>query len=146
MSILRSERFAVCRTYPDNKNMGVLTWLTRNWADTDKGEDSRLRPLDLPLSLAEALAKVENAVRGLPLWEIVAVDVANATIRALRRTRLFRFVDDITVRCEPVAEKQTRVHARSQARLGKGDFGQNRRNLLQLWAVLRDATAQGSPA
>lgn len=125
--------------------MGLLAWLTRNWADTDEGEDPRLRPLELPLSLAEAMARVEAVLRGLPRWEVAAVDPDTAAIRALRRTRLFRFVDDVTVRCEFVAEKRTRLHARSQARVGKGDFGQNRRNLLQLWSALAtDAVPAGS--
>ncbi len=116
--------------------MGLLSWMTRNWADTDEGDDPRLRPLDLPISPVDAMAKVEGEIRSLPRWEVVAVEKNTSTIHALRRTRLFRFVDDITVRCEAVAENRTRVHARSQSRLGKGDFGQNRRNLLQLWAVL----------
>ena len=116
--------------------MGLKTWLTRNWADTDEGDDPRLRPLELPLSMPEALAKVAATLRGLARWQVVAVDAGTSTIRAERRTRLFRFVDDITVRCEALAEERTRIHARSQSRLGKGDLGQNRRNLLTLWSAL----------
>lgn len=116
--------------------MSLLTWLTRNWADTDEGDDPRLQPLEVPLSLLKAMARVKTALGGLPRWQVVAVDPATCTIRAERRTRLFRFVDDITVRCEALAEERTRLHARSQARVGKGDFGQNRRNLLKLWSAL----------
>lgn len=110
---------------------------TRNWHDTDEpGADPG--PLDLPLPPAEALARVESAIRGLPRWRVETIDATAGTIIATRRTRIFRFTDDITIRLEPTATG-TRVHARSKSRVGKGDFGQNRRNVLELFAALRTA-------
>jgi uncharacterized protein (DUF1499 family) len=109
----------------------------RNWADTgEPGADPP--PLDLPLPPAEALTRVEAAIRSLPRWRVESIDAAGATVRATRRTRLFRFVDDVTVRLEPVGGG-TRVHARSQSRVGAGDLGQNARNLRELFAALRPA-------
>src|SRR5689334_1269564 len=113
-----------------------MGWL-RNWHDTDEpGADPG--PLDLPLHPAVALARVEAAVAGLPRWRVESADAAAGTVTATRRTRLFRFTDDVTIRLEPVAAG-TRVHARSQSRVGKGDFGQNRRNVMELFAALRPA-------
>ena len=117
--------------------MGLLAWLTRNWADTDEPGDPTLAPLELPLPPAEALARVEAVVRSLPRWQVESVDRDAGVLRATRRTRLWRFVDDVTVRVE-AAPGGSRVHARSQARLGKGDFGQNRRNLRALFRALRE--------
>jgi uncharacterized protein (DUF1499 family) len=114
--------------------MAWLLWLTRNWADTDEPA-SGLAPLELALPPAGALAKVEAAVRTLPRWAVVSTDVANGTVHATRTTRLWRFVDDITLRLEPTPTG-TRLHARSQSRVGKGDLGQNRRNLRQLFAAI----------
>jgi uncharacterized protein (DUF1499 family) len=111
--------------------MSFLPWLTRNWADTDEAGDPLLAPLDLPLPPPEAEQRVAAAVRSLPRWRVEGVDSAAGTIRATRSTRLFRFIDDITVRLEPVPSG-TRVHARSRSRVGVGDLGQNRRNLLEL--------------
>jgi uncharacterized protein (DUF1499 family) len=109
--------------------------LTSNWHDTDEpGADPG--PLDLPLSPAEALARVESAVRSLPRWRVERADAATGTVTATRRTRLFRFTDDVTIRLEPMASG-TRLHVRSQSRVGKGDFGQNRRNVKELFAALR---------
>jgi uncharacterized protein (DUF1499 family) len=109
--------------------------LTTNWHDTDEpGADPG--PLDLPLPPAEALARVESAMRGLPRWRVETTDAAAGTITATRRTRLFRFTDDVTIRLEPIASG-TRVHVRSKSRVGKGDFGQNRRNVMELFAALR---------
>jgi uncharacterized protein (DUF1499 family) len=116
--------------------MSFLRWFTRNWADTDEPGDPALAPLDLSLPPAEALRCVEELLHTLPRWHLEAVDPQNGMLRATRRTRLWRFVDDVTLRLEP-AGGGTRIHARSQSRIGKGDFGQNRRNLLELLGALR---------
>ncbi|MCI0459165.1 MAG: DUF1499 domain-containing protein [Gemmataceae bacterium] len=118
--------------------MSFLAWFTRNWADTDEPGDSSVTPLDLPLPPAEALARIETAIQGLPRWRVESVEREASTLRATRRTRLWRFVDDVTVRVE-ATPTGSRVHARSRSRVGKGDFGQNRRNLLQLFNALRHA-------
>src|SRR6516162_3837679 len=111
--------------------------LLRNWHDTDEpGADPG--PLDVPLPPAEALARVESAIRGLPRWRVETSDAAAGTISATRRTRLFRFTDDVMIRLEPIASG-TRIHARSKSRVGKSDFGQNRRNVMELFASLRSA-------
>jgi uncharacterized protein (DUF1499 family) len=113
-----------------------MAW-TRNWHDTDEpGADPG--PHDTPLPPAEALAQIESAIRGLPRWRVETIDAAAGTITATRRTRIFRFTDDVTIRLEPIASG-TRIHARSQSRVGKGDFGQNRRNVMELFAALRRA-------
>ena len=108
----------------------------RNWAETDEADDPALASVVLPLSLPEAVARVEAAVRGLPRWQIVQTDPQAGTLSATRRTRLFRFTDDITLRLE-ATEGGTRVRARSQSRVGVTDLGQNRRNLLELLSALR---------
>ena len=76
---------------------------------------------------------VVNAIRTLPRWRVT--ERAGSVIRATRTTRLFRFVDDIVVLLEPAAGG-TRVLARSASRVGRRDFGQNRRNLAELWHAL----------
>jgi uncharacterized protein (DUF1499 family) len=118
-----------------------MTWL-RNWHDTDEpGADPG--PLELPWPPAEALARVEAAVRSLPRWRVEAVDAAAGALTATRRTRLFRFVDDVTVRLEGVGSG-TRVHVRSKARVGVGDLGQNRRNVRELFAALAATGDRGA--
>ena len=112
-------------------------WFTRNWADTDEPGDPALAPVDLPLSAPDALARVAEAAAGLARWHIESTDAAAGTVHATRRTPLFRFVDDIHVRLEPLPGGATRLHARSKSRVGIGDFGQNRRNLLELFAALK---------
>jgi uncharacterized protein (DUF1499 family) len=116
--------------------MMLLHWFTRNWADTDEPGDAALVPLVLAVPPAEAVARVEAAIRSLKLWHIEKVDAAGGRIQATRRTPLWGFVDDISLRLEAMPGG-TRVHARSRSRVGLADFGQNRRNLLELFARLR---------
>jgi uncharacterized protein (DUF1499 family) len=111
------------------------SWFTRNWAETDDPDDPSLVSIIIPLPLAQALVHVENAICRLPRWEVVSTDAQTATIHATRGTRLFRFIDDVTIRLEPTADG-TRIHARSQSRIGAADLGQNRRNLRELLGFL----------
>ncbi|RAL24902.1 hypothetical protein DL240_01455 [Lujinxingia litoralis] len=81
--------------------------------------------------LHESAASVEALER----WTLVEEDRAQRQIVAERRTRL-GFVDDITIRVEPVTEFVTQVHVRSASRVGKGDFGQNARNIEEFFGEL----------
>jgi uncharacterized protein (DUF1499 family) len=117
--------------------MSLRSWFTRNWADTDEGNDPRLAPFDLSLPLSQALSETEAVVRSLRRWQVKSVDAGTGIIKATRRTRLFRYIDDVTIRVEAVGSGNSRIHARSKSRVGKGDLGQNRRNLLEFFRALR---------
>jgi uncharacterized protein (DUF1499 family) len=83
-----------------------------------------------PEQAAEAVA---HAIATLPRWQVAGRQ--GPVIRATRTTRLFRFVDDVLLLLEP-AGGGTRIQARSASRVGRGDLGQNRRNLAELWRAL----------
>src|SRR5262245_16712888 len=123
--------------------MWLVRWLTQNWADTDVPGPPDLKPPELPLSPTEAMAKVSRVVSNLPRWRVEATDPSAARTPATRRTPLWGFTDDVTLRLEPTPTG-TRLHARSQSRVGVGDFGQNRRNLLELFRAL--AQSEGPSA
>jgi uncharacterized protein (DUF1499 family) len=111
-----------------------MAWL-RNWHDTDE-PGAEPGPLDLPLPVDVVMAQIESAIRTLPRWRVESSDAAAGTITATRRTRIFRFTDDVTIRLEPIVSS-TRIHVRSKSRVGKSDFGQNRRSVRELFAALR---------
>jgi uncharacterized protein (DUF1499 family) len=108
-----------------NKNNVAVT--------ADGATDPRLRPHVYPLSPVQTAHAVVDAIDSLPRWEIVAGK--DGVIWATRCTRLFRFVDDIYLLLLP-AHDSTVVFARSASRVGRGDLGQNRRNLGELWAAI----------
>lgn len=106
----------------------------RNFAATSPAaSDPRLRPRVLPVALGLAADRVVRAITGVRGWRLLGQ--GGGVIQATRTTRLFRFVDDISILLEPTSGG-TAVFARSGSRVGRGDLGQNRRNLAELWRAL----------
>ncbi|WDQ18362.1 DUF1499 domain-containing protein [Rhodopirellula sp. P2] len=114
-----------------------------NWDDS--ATDPKKRPLRLSKPIAEVRRDLETWVESEPIWQIESIaeesvdtPVAGQTqaIHLTRRTRWLRFVDDVHVQLteevSPAGDVVTRVDAESQSRVGKGDLGQNPRNLLHL--------------
>jgi len=105
-------------------------------ATADGATDPRLRPHVYPLSPLQTAHAVVDAIERLPRWEVVAGK--NGVIWATRRTRVFRFVDDVYLLLLP-AHDSTVIFARSASRVGRGDLGQNRRNLGEFWEGMAKA-------
>lgn len=82
----------------------------------------------------EALAAVESMER----WEVVDRRRSERTLEATRTTRVLGFVDEVTIRVEPVTEFVSQVEVRSRSRVGSVDFGQNARNIRQFFEELDD--------
>jgi len=80
---------------------------------------------------------VEEAIKRLPGWTLVGVGrgPGGTAIQAVRETRLLRFKDDVTIRISRDGGR-TRVSVRSRSRVGKIDFGQNARNIRELYEEL----------
>ena len=76
-----------------------------------------------------------RAVSRMPRWTVVSSRPEHGDIRVEARTLLLRFVDDVVIR---VAEQGggTVVNVRSASRVGRGDFGQNARNVRAFFAEL----------
>ena len=75
------------------------------------------------------MAAIEKAVEKLPRWRLQQKD--EAKVHAVRESRLFRFKDDVTVSIIP-QNNDTEARFESASRVGKGDLGQNLRNLREL--------------
>src|SRR5690349_12433785 len=114
--------------------MGLLRWLTKNWANTTEPTHSDLAPVVVPLAVEQAAELVRKAVGTLPRWRVESESPGE--LKLTRRTRVVGFVDDVTVTLKP-AGPGTMIHAASKSRVGKGDLGQNRRNILELWEAIR---------
>jgi uncharacterized protein (DUF1499 family) len=118
-------------------DLNLLFLRIRNWAEIDEPGSPELANVVLPVPPAEAMAFVERVANSLPGW---AVDERGQdSLHLIRRTRLFKFTDDIRLRLEAVPEG-TRLHGRSASRVGLSDLGQNRRNLRGLIRALRKAS------
>lgn len=115
--------------------MGLLRWFSKNWAGTDPASHDDLVPLVVPLDPDQAVERVQAIAASLPQWRVEPAEEPGK-LHLTRRTGWLGFVDDIRLRFLP-AGPGTLIHAESRSRIGIGDLGQNRRNILELWAALR---------
>jgi uncharacterized protein (DUF1499 family) len=116
--------------------MPWLDGLTKNRAELrDDAADPRLRSIVVSRSPLEAAVWAGAVIATLPRWSVVAVDQGACTLNATRATRVWRFIDDIHVSFGP-DPNGSRITAHSQSRVGRGDFGQNARNLRELARAL----------
>jgi uncharacterized protein (DUF1499 family) len=83
-------------------------------------------PLPLPagMSSSEALAALARLIDDTPRARVLESSADG--LRAIERTRLFRFIDDIDACVDPVHRL---LHIRSASRLGVSDLGVNRRRV-----------------
>jgi uncharacterized protein (DUF1499 family) len=112
---------------------------TTNFARLEPAaSDPDLRPLNLAASREEVAGLIRDWVDESPRWKIVSSEASDQQIRMqlTRTTKMLRFVDDIQVRII-ADEAGSIVEAESQSRVGKGDLGQNPRNLKELVRGLR---------
>ena len=123
--------------------MGLLRWFTRNWANTVEPTHADLVPLRVPLPEREVRSRiVAKIAAGVPGWRVEDAKDSAGRIHLTRRTRICRFVDDVWLTLTPEEEGQvTRIDAESRSRVGVGDLGQNRRNIMELWSLLRQEFA-----
>lgn len=96
------------------------------------------------LTLSETPEKVAQTLQTIgndkPIWSVETVetqDTGETQVHLIRKTALLGFIDDIHANLVPV-DTGTRVDVSSQSRIGKGDLGQNPRNIEDLNRWLAD--------
>jgi len=79
---------------------------------------------------------VQDAIADLPRWTLQGSGKGpgGVSLQALRKTRM-GFVDEVTIRIRREGGR-TLVKVRSRSRTGQIDFGQNARNIRELFAAL----------
>jgi uncharacterized protein (DUF1499 family) len=118
--------------------VALTTWPFINDVETGKTpEYADLRVKEYAAGPERVAKAVEAALAKLPRWDLVGSGHGQAghRLEAVHTTRAFRFKDDVSVRIWREGER-TRVSVRSKSRIGKGDFGQNARNIRELLAAL----------
>ncbi|MBX7165766.1 MAG: DUF1499 domain-containing protein [Pirellulales bacterium] len=115
--------------------------LSQNTARTDSAAaDPGLHPLRVRASVDDAAVAVAAAAATLPRWAVADRTVsatAGARLAFVRTTPLMRFKDDIVITISPLPEGGVIVDAESKSRVGKGDLGQNPRNIKELFAAIK---------
>src|SRR5882672_10778056 len=85
-----------------------------------------------PIAFRGTMAKLREAVESMPRARVIAAD--GQYLYAEFRTPLMRYVDDVELYYD---QRAGLVHVRSASRLGRRDFGVNRRRMEELRALIQ---------
>ncbi len=114
-------------------------WPVINEVETGKTpEYPNIRPQYYSAEPKRVFEAAQTRIESRERWKLVEADPQSWQIEATHETYVFGFVDDVTIWIEPVTDFVTRVRVRSASRVGKGDFGQNARNIRQFFEALDD--------
>ena len=117
--------------------MSLLTALTRNVAETSpNAEDPRLRTRLYALSRDTVWTTVQQIAALQQGWTVIKLDPAEGTLQAEARTRLLKFVDDVTIHVRQASGQRISVDVLSRSRVGLGDFGANARRIGRFFEAL----------
>lgn len=113
--------------------------LSTNFAETsDDARSEWLKPQHIRATVEDIESFVREIHQEKQLWKYVSSNESNGMeIRLERTTAILRFVDDVTMTLRPAEDSSTdsphtTVTMMSQSRIGKGDLGQNPRNIAEL--------------
>lgn len=124
--------------------MSLLTALLWNVAETSPtATDPRLRTRHYSLSRETVWTTVHQLAGLQQGWRLIQVDSAEGVLQAEARTRLLKFVDDVTIRVRPASGQRISVDLLSRSRVGKGDLGTNARRIGRFLAALDEALSPG---
>ena len=106
---------------------------TNEAATSVDADDYWMRPLTVELSLEESEQLIMTATKRLSRWNFESrlEEADSVVLEFTRSTRFIRFVDDIIVRLS-WTEVGIEIDIESRSRVGKGDLGQNPRNIKEL--------------
>ena len=108
----------------------LARWLTEHVADTRSPDGPDFRLYAAPFAgVWDSLLDQVHQRRG---WKLVHADEELGLMTVMCATPVFRFRDDLTIWVSLDENGLTRVEARSESRVGKGDLGVNRRRIDRL--------------
>ena len=99
-------------------------------------EYPEIQPLYYSAPPARVFDEVKAGVEKLEGFQVTKTDDATIMLMAETSMPVLGLMQDVEVKVEPVTEFVTRVHTISSSRHGKGDLGQNARNILEVQAEL----------
>ncbi len=123
------------------------SYLTNNKAETRPNHPDRsLKTRTYPLSETRLFTALLDVIQALPRWTVVHQDATSGEIAAERQSKLFRFIDDIEIQLTTTGNGTKTLNLKSESRVGKGDFGQNARNIRKILSALDHEIGKPSSA
>jgi uncharacterized protein (DUF1499 family) len=98
-----------------------------NCVSTQADDQRRIEPIAYSASPSEAMQRLKAAIASLPRMKVVAGTDDYLHVEAT--SLVFRFVDDVEFF---VDQDSKTIHCRSASRVGRSDFGANRRRMEEI--------------
>ena len=99
-----------------------------------------IAPLELPLLPREEAFQIAlRAANGMPGWAVTSSDPKWGRIYATAESRVFHFVDDVSILVEHRTLGGSLVQMRSRSRIGQSDLGANAARIRAYQAAVREA-------
>lgn len=121
------------RLKPPSRTPNSVSSQAHLYPDAPQKDDAAIAPLPLTGDPAAAIARLRRIVESMPGARVV--DVRPDYLYAQFTTKWLRFVDDVEFWASPA---EGVIHVRSASRVGRKDFGVNRRRV----EAIRAAYAQ----
>ncbi len=117
--------------------MSLKEWLTKNiYVTTPGNADPFFRPRQYSQTKEEVAAAAQETLRSLARWKVVEYRENQGRIHATHTAPIIPFVEDVNIYIVQGLDGITRLEVVSQSQAGKGDFGQNKRNIKELLSAL----------
>ncbi|MEM6688188.1 MAG: DUF1499 domain-containing protein [Planctomycetota bacterium] len=117
---------------------GLIQGLTKNVACFDDSDDDpRLHRPNIMSDRNDVIDRLRSWAENRSRWQIEKVfeESGQTHIWLTRQTRVIRFTDDVKLVLND-ADGTTMIDGESRSRIGKGDLGQNARNLIEIRSAL----------
>jgi uncharacterized protein (DUF1499 family) len=122
--------FAILTILTVGAFVSLATWPPINDVETGiTPEYPALQPRAYRFTSDRVLSAAEESVDALERFTVVSLNEESRLVVATADTRSGRFTDDVTIRVEANGDGGAIVFIRSRSRVGRGDFGQNSRNI-----------------
>lgn len=116
--------------------MSLKVWLTKNsYVTSPRDTDPFFRPRKYAQNKMEVIQMVKEAVNSLRGWKFEEHKEIQGRVRASRRW-FIGLGEEINVYVVQGVDGVTTMEITSQSKVGKGDWGQNKRNVKNLLTAL----------
>lgn len=117
--------------------MSLKEWLTKNiYVTTPGNPDPFFRPRQYRKTKDEVAGAVREILGSLTRWKVVEYRENQGRIHATHTAPFIPFTEDVNIYIVQGLDGVTKLEVISQSQTGKGDFGQNKRNIRELLSAL----------
>jgi uncharacterized protein (DUF1499 family) len=110
--------------------VGLKDWLTKNlYVTSPRNENPFFHPRRYSKSKEEVAPAAHAVLSGLKGWRVEEYRENQGRIHATHRGLFPAFVEDVNIYIVQGLDGVTKLEITSHSRAGKGDWGQNRRNV-----------------